>query len=54
MSDYENPSSLFWIGILLVAGVAFAAWKLGWFQTITRAVRNVEPVHQQHSQQADD
>ncbi len=54
MSDYENPGALFWVGILLVAGVAFAGWKLGWFQTISRAVKNVEPRHQTNSQQADD
>jgi hypothetical protein len=54
MSDTDHPKALFYVLLLLVAGALVAAWKLGWFTTIERAVKNVAPTHKNASQPSDD
>jgi hypothetical protein len=43
LSDTDHPKTLFYVGILLVVALVIAAWKLGWFSTIDRAMKNVSP-----------
>jgi hypothetical protein len=54
MADTDHPKALLYVLLLVVAGVLVAAWKLGWFSTIERAIKNSAPAHKSASQSSDD